>query len=714
KQRATKILTENKIYIGQNSFTKNVGHDILGQIVHDDWRNDPDATGPITEYVATDKQIMTPGDTFYVVANIQDWQTGGSNIAAARYRTDVNPGTYVAMNSVDGSWNSASEAAVSAAAISTTGWLGGWHTVWVSGRDALNNWGEEEAVQVLIIAPEPPMTPSSPEPADKTEEVPLSKVFSIYYEDYENNAGTVRFYWKDNPTPFATVTSVASKSTASTGSIPLVSQNVYEWYVTAQDATGTTRGPATGYWIFKAIDITEPMAVTGLGVAHDGPTGFPVSEIRYLRSVASEGGTGFYLLGTENSHPAAPGNWGAGNSLSVYLGIRVFKRTEGGTETEITTSLVATVSRTSLGWGYQNGYWKSTEYALDPTDSIVIKVYGANTANPTVVRASFSTGPLGAIKLDSTMWTMRYWTRYSGFVQGGSDWYWGNDSYNNTLEGFTWTQPANPLDHNTVSWTKSADDGAGADDVLAYKVYRSATIGPWDDTTHVATLDPGTQEYIDFGKGQADNVTWWYVVRAMDISGNEEFNTNAEHEPGEVVVPDPYNISLSTHSAGQWAFISFPSGMTGPIETLLNDATSGDGLTTWSVAKAYDNENKKWLTYRPGSPATLTGVDNTMGVWIKLDTHTGDKKLTLYEYAATPASTEIPLYAGWNLVGYPSETSEKANVALALTGADIISVYKSTTPFVEDRTDLDAVDMIPGNAYWVHVPAYTLWTVTNP
>jgi hypothetical protein len=179
--------------------------------------------------------------------------------------------------------------------------------------------------------------------------------------------------------------------------------------------------------------------------------------------------------------------------------------------------------------------------------------------------------------------------------------------------------------------------------------------------------------------------------------------------------PTPYTISLTGKTASSWVFISFPSGLTGDIQTILNDATAGDGLTTWTVAKWYNPQTPAdpWKTYRVGGTANdMPTLTNAMGVWIWLTANGGDQKITLSSYVATPASTEITLYAGWNLVGYPSSTNRLASATLPGT-ADIVSVYSGSGLYT-DYTNLASVTMSHGNAYFVHVTATTPWIVTNP
>ncbi len=284
--------------------------------------------------------------------------------------------------------------------------------------------------------------------------------------------------------------------------------------------------------------------------------------------------------------------------------------------------------------------------------------------------------------------------------------YWFVDSVLMTSSGGSVTAD------NWLNWTKSGDDGAGANDITHYNIHRSSSSGgPWDATTIVNTVPAGTATWTDVAKGEPDGIIWYYVVRAVDSAGNIDANTNAVPEPGVIITP-PYAISLTGKSANSWVFVSYPSGLSGAINTVLNDAAAGDGLTTWTVAKAWDNVAKKWLTYRVGGTAnTLTNINNTMGVWLWITANGGDQQLTLSSYVANPAAnTNIYLKTGWNLVGYPSATSRLASVTLPGV-ADRVSIWNAASPYFVDYTDKSLVTMSHGNAYWVRVTADATWVV---
>jgi hypothetical protein len=177
----------------------------------------------------------------------------------------------------------------------------------------------------------------------------------------------------------------------------------------------------------------------------------------------------------------------------------------------------------------------------------------------------------------------------------------------------------------------------------------------------------------------------------------------------------PYSINLAGISAPQWVFVSFPIMVSGNIETILNDATLGDGQTTWDAAKWYNAQTPldPWKTYRVGSTTNdLTTIDNTMGVWLHLTANGGDSILTVGQagsYSAAPIL--INLYAGWNLVGYPSATSQMGTATLPAQ-ADAAAIFQLVSPYIMNMAP-GAVMFSHGQAYWVRVTANCVWTV-NP
>ncbi len=275
------------------------------------------------------------------------------------------------------------------------------------------------------------------------------------------------------------------------------------------------------------------------------------------------------------------------------------------------------------------------------------------------------------------------------------------------------------------------NNAEGDDFVFAYSTDNITYI---DMVTVTATSD--TDTYLSSLMPNTLNGTIYIRVRDTDRSAG---NTNVDviyvdHMYVEFIIPSPrlylsYDYgstqsyvepmltpaSLMTFdipilSAPGWNFISFPLVISGSPDVVLSDL-AGDGTTQWDVIKWYDAQDAAgpWKTYRNGaSNNDLLTIDNCVGLWVHI-TIPGDNLLTVQ--GATPVTTNIQLYTGWNMVSYPSATPSQADLTLPAQ-ADIVAVYDGGAPYlITDETDLSLVTMTESNAYWVHVTADCLWSV---
>lgn len=159
-----------------------------------------------------------------------------------------------------------------------------------------------------------------------------------------------------------------------------------------------------------------------------------------------------------------------------------------------------------------------------------------------------------------------------------------------------------------------------------------------------------------------------------------------------------------------WNLIStplIPSNISLPTALLDQDRdTFWDRIQYYNASDADDH----WKQYYSGWPTSLndlTNIDHEKGVWIYV-TVLGDGYINVT--GTMPASTAISLKAGWNLVGYPTQTIETVGNALWGTGADKVEICDPTDPYRTKEVG-SAYIMRPGEGYWVHVPADTIWVV---
>jgi hypothetical protein len=169
--------------------------------------------------------------------------------------------------------------------------------------------------------------------------------------------------------------------------------------------------------------------------------------------------------------------------------------------------------------------------------------------------------------------------------------------------------------------------------------------------------------------------------------------------------PDPeYNITLSQG----WNLISLPLAQRDENISKALESIAGK----WNCIQFYnasDQQNhwKSNMTFRPDQLNDLNTLNHKMGFWINIT----EPNVTLTVNGPIPTNTSIPLKAGWNMVGYPTlnTTTTVAN-ALWGTGADNVEVCDPTDPYRTKEVGPTYV-MKPGEGYWVHVPADTIWVV---
>lgn len=163
-----------------------------------------------------------------------------------------------------------------------------------------------------------------------------------------------------------------------------------------------------------------------------------------------------------------------------------------------------------------------------------------------------------------------------------------------------------------------------------------------------------------------------------------------------------FDIALNTG----WNLISFPLEQRDNTTAGLF-ASHNESLTTLLCYEQNDVDDhwKSFSCDRPASLNDLHEIDHTMGFWLY-----ANKENVLTVSGCIPYSTQIPLKAGWNLVGYPSLIEKRICEALASTYYTSVEGYSNQ--YLYNLEPLGDEDMMkPGNGYWICVPVDTVWVV---
>jgi len=263
-------------------------------------------------------------------------------------------------------------------------------------------------------------------------------------------------------------------------------------------------------------------------------------------------------------------------------------------------------------------------------------------------------------------------------------------------------------EHNYITWDASPDDPEG---VSHYNIYRSEfNSGPWDGTTLIDSVSAdGSEnyEYIDPDRGMADDIFWWYVVRAVGTNGIEEENEYAVQEPGDELTTMDIDL-FAEEDADGWNFVSFnliPQHTS--LETILED--EDHGISGNYEKLMYYDPDDGWQSYIPGRAEHFNELDDlyhTMGIWIKMSQ---DDTLTIQ--GSEPVTTHMNLDPGWNMVGMPSQLTGNHDLPEDVSQIGFFDVTQEN--YLAYDSDTENFSFAPGEAYWIYNGAEqsVVWTI---
>jgi hypothetical protein len=247
-----------------------------------------------------------------------------------------------------------------------------------------------------------------------------------------------------------------------------------------------------------------------------------------------------------------------------------------------------------------------------------------------------------------------------------------------------WTIPQTsliPLDYYLIYRVTDPEAFTFSDSEI---IYNSSGTGndlltTWNDTT--AFLD------------EANN--YYYIVRAVYENGVIDTNEN---------IVGKFVISLNQG----WNLFSLPMAQNHTVIPEVLKSIDGN----YNIVQWYDAKNMIWRS----SSTSLTNINRTMGLWIHMK-----NKCNLSVVGAVPESTDIALYEGWNLVGYPSLKTQDFNDALSGIDWQAVQQYDAfdaNDPWKHNSTNKpdrlnDLKEMKPSHGYWIYVTINDTWVRTR-
>ncbi|MBU2443936.1 MAG: hypothetical protein KKF95_07730 [Nanoarchaeota archaeon] len=236
----------------------------------------------------------------------------------------------------------------------------------------------------------------------------------------------------------------------------------------------------------------------------------------------------------------------------------------------------------------------------------------------------------------------------------------------------------------------------------------------------IVGLENKTDITIDVSESTTQYLTWNLELPPLPPGMTYDFNVsltsdNANPAMGTAIINvteggvTMYQVSIPLNSG--WSLVSLPvsavdmssSVVFADISGLLSAVWRYDGGVTW---KSYDGAD--------GAPDTLTTLGVVKGYWVKTTQVT-----SLNITGVASSSTNIPLVAGWNLIGYPSVSSASLTTVLAdvldntvvvwrYDGGVTWKAYDGASGAPDTLTTMD-----PGKGYWIKMTGSDTLTVTN-
>lgn len=252
------------------------------------------------------------------------------------------------------------------------------------------------------------------------------------------------------------------------------------------------------------------------------------------------------------------------------------------------------------------------------------------------------------------------------------------------------------------------DDGWYIDDVEISVEFPSETTvyGPVNNQTMGAMAQDAIQQLKwDYTFTQ----TGEYKIYVTTLLETDEFQDNNQSVVKIQINPPDWNNIFLEYG---WNLISLPLLQEEvSLAAVLEDIDGDYDAIQWYNKS---DPNDPWKHHKISKPShlnDLSWIDHSIGFWIHVTEPTGTTLNTTGWQLSSPQF--IALHPGWNMVGYPSQTSYNRTNGLNNltfgTHVDAIQWFDSNTKIWNEMGSNDF--FVPGRGYWIHSKIETSWEV---
>ena len=318
-----------------------------------------------------------------------------------------------------------------------------------------------------------------------------------------------------------------------------------------------------------------------------------------------------------------------------------------------------------------------------------------------------------------------YENRYGIYLEGSTASYiYNNTVYSNTMEGISLVSGSagNEMFNNSIyenGRNGTLLDSSDSNTIYNNTIQANAHYGMYLHNSNLSQIyrndfiGNGIQAYDDGDNSW--NLTYpgggnyWSDYNGSDIYSGPGQNLSGSDGFGDI----PYNITgglnmdyypimgMQITLEPGWNLISVPWQRDGVgIEGFLAGISWDRAMGYYPYDGWYTHDRNRAPRYNLGFPV----VDNTAGIWVNITAN-----CTLNGPSKDLGNTTIWLITGWNLVGYPSNTTRTVGDALAGVPYTYVQTYDRN---LGDVVTLGPTDLMePGKGYWIYVTEDWLWTI---